>query len=290
MSLEYLKPEKISLLGNPELSEKWVQTRIAEDPTLLGLGDLILKDKERIQPRAGRLDLLFQDAETTRRYEVEIQLGSTDETHIIRTIEYWDVERKRYPQYDHTAVIIAENITSRFLNVISLFNGVIPLIAMQMNAIKVGTNISLMFATVLDQVNLGLVDEDEEVQEVTDRAYWENRGSRQTVAMADEILEMIHQLDRNFNFKYNKFYIGLAKNDQPNNFISVRPKKSVLRLEARLPRSDELDQQLENAGLDVMEYDKRWGQYRIRLTKEDFQKHKKLLSELVGQAYKAASA
>ena len=257
MSLEYLKPEKISLLGNPELSEKWVQARIAEDPTLLGLGDLILKDKERIQPRAGRLDLLFQDAETTRRYEVEIQLGSTDETHIIRTIEYWDVERKRYPQYDHTAVIIAENITSRFLNVIGLFNGVIPLIAMQMNAIKVGTNISLMFATVLDQLNLGLVDEDEEVQEVTDRAYWENRGSRQTVAMADEILEMIHQLDRNFNFKYNKFYIGLAKNDQPNNFISVQPKKSVLRLDARLPRSDELDQQLENAGLDVMEYEKR---------------------------------
>jgi hypothetical protein len=134
--------------------------------------------------------------------------------------------------------------------VIGLFNGVIPLIAMQMNAIKVGTNISLMFATVLDQLNLGLVDEDEEVQEVTDRAYWENRGSRQTVAMADEILEMIHQLDRNFNFKYNKFYVGLAKNDQPNNFISVRPKKSVLRLEARLPRSDELDQQLENAGLE----------------------------------------
>jgi len=44
-------------------------------------------------------------------YEIEIQLGSTDESHIIRTIEYWDIERKRYPQYDHTAVIIAEDIT-----------------------------------------------------------------------------------------------------------------------------------------------------------------------------------
>jgi len=287
MSFEYVKPEKISLLGHPELSEKWVQARIAEDPTLLGLGDLILKDKERIQPRAGRLDLLFQDADASRRYEVEIQLGSTDEAHIIRTIEYWDIERKRYPQYDHTAVIIAENITSRFLNVIGLFNGVIPLIAMQMSVIKVGSNISLIFVPVLDQLNLGLVDEDEEVQEVTDRAYWEHRGSKETVAMADEILEMIQQLDRDFNFKYNKFYVGLAKNDEPNNFISVRPKKSVLRLEARLPRSDELDQQLENAGLDVMEY--RWGKYRIRLTKEDFQEHKKLLSELLGRAYKAAN-
>src|SRR5262249_1476658 len=68
------------------------------------------------------------------------------------------LERKRYPQYDHTAVIIAENITSRF------FNGVIPLVAMQMSVIKVGPNISLMFVPVLDQLNLGLVDEDEEVQ------------------------------------------------------------------------------------------------------------------------------
>ncbi len=40
--------------------------------------------------KAGRLDLLLQDA-NQRRYEVEIQLGATDESHIIRTIEYWDI-------------------------------------------------------------------------------------------------------------------------------------------------------------------------------------------------------
>jgi hypothetical protein len=51
---------------------------------------------ERKQPRAGRLDLLFQD-ENNRRYCVELQLGKTDESHIIRTIEYWDLEKKRYP-------------------------------------------------------------------------------------------------------------------------------------------------------------------------------------------------
>ena len=84
---------------------------------ILGLGDLTLKDKERTQPHAGRLDLLLQDTDANRRYEVEIQLGRTDETHVIRTIEYWDIERRRFPAYDHCAVIVAENITSRFLNV-----------------------------------------------------------------------------------------------------------------------------------------------------------------------------
>ncbi len=128
----YIKLERIFLQHHADLDERWVQARIAEDPTVLGLGDLVLKDKERSQPHAGRLDLLLQDPETDRRYEVEVQLGSTDESHIIRTIEYWDIERKRYPQYEHCAVLVAEDITGRFLNVISLFNGTIPLIAIQM--------------------------------------------------------------------------------------------------------------------------------------------------------------
>ena len=129
---------------HPEYSEKWVQGLIANDPAILGLGELVLKDKERIQPRAGRLDLLLQELETGRRYELELQLGATDEAHIIRTIEYWDIERRRYPQYDHCAVLVAEDITSRFLNVISLLNGQVPLIALQMSALQVGGSVTLV--------------------------------------------------------------------------------------------------------------------------------------------------
>src|SRR5262249_48470387 len=179
-ALHYQKPERVWLKDHSEFNEKWLQDRIAEDPSILGLGDLVLKDKERIQPRAGRLDLLLQDPDANKRYEVEVQLGKTDESHIIRTIEYWDIERKRYPQYEHTAVIVAEDITTRFLNVIALFNGSIPLVAIQMNTVKIGDTVSLVCSTVLGEVRLGLVDEDEEEQEVTDRAYWEKRGSKTT--------------------------------------------------------------------------------------------------------------
>lgn len=97
---------------------------------------------------------------------MEIQLGKTDESHIIRTIEYWDLERKRYPQYDHVAVLIAKNITSRFLNIISLFNGFLPLVAIQLNAIKIEDGIAMVFTTILDQ-RLGFAIEEEEEQEVT---------------------------------------------------------------------------------------------------------------------------
>ena len=148
-----------------------------------------------------------------------MQLGRTDEAHIIRAVEYWDIERKRYPQYEHTAVIVAEDITTRFLNVIALFNGSIPLIAIQLHAVKLGESVSIICSTVLGEVRLGLVDEDEEVQEVADRAYWEKRGSKTTVGAADDLLSIIKTFDTAFELKYKKFYIGLAKHGQPNNLV-----------------------------------------------------------------------
>lgn len=285
----YAKFETVVLKGHTELNERWVQDRIAEDPSILGLGDVILKDKERIQQRAGRLDLLLQDAEASHRYEVEVQLGNTDESHIIRTIEYWDIERKRYPQYEHTAVIVAENITARFLNVISLFNGMIPLVAIQMRVLKFNDHIGLVFTKVLDQMTLGLVDDDEEVQETTDRSYWINRGSQKTVGMCDELLETVHTLDPKIELKYNKFYIGLAKNGQPCNFVVFRPKKSFLRIEPRLAKSDETQEQLENAGIDVMDYDDRWGRYRIRVMPGDLKKQTEVITAILTQAFNGVS-
>jgi hypothetical protein len=249
------------------------------------LGDLVLKDKERTQPRAGRLDLLLQDADTDRRYEVEVQLGRTDESHIIRTIEYWDIERKRYPQYDHCGVIVAEDITSRFLNVVGLFNNTIPLIAIQMNAFRIGDQVALVFNTVLGELTRGPVDEDEEVQESADRGYWESRASKDTLGMTDQLLAVLQQWDPKLELKYNKFYIGLAKDGAPDNFVSFKPKRSFLRVEARVAPSEQTDSQLEEAGLDLMPYDKRWGKYRIRLTKADLAKHEKLVVELLKRAH-----
>jgi hypothetical protein len=285
--MKLVRPEKLNLLTHKQLNETWVQQVIADDPTILGLGDLILKDKERIHPKAGRLDILLQDAESKRRYEVEIQLGKVDESHIIRTIEYWDIERKRYPQYDHCAVIIAEDITSRFLNVIGLFNGYIPLIAIQMSAYQFSeTEVSLIFTTVLDEVNLGLVEEDEETKEVTDRNYWEtNKGTKQTVALADELLKIVKEFSPTLELKYNKYYIGLAKNGQPNNFAIFRAKKSSMLLEIRLKQSPEIQDRLDEAKLDTMDYESKWGRYRIRVDKNDIVKHKELLKDLMKLSY-----
>lgn len=283
--MKYTKLETVSLKNNPELNESWVQNIIAEDPGILGLGEVILRDKERIQPRAGRLDILLQDPDSSKRYEVEVQLGPVDESHIIRTIEYWDIERKRYPQYEHCAVIIAENITSRFLNVLGLFNGMIPLVAIQMTAIKTESGVGLNFTKVLDEVALGMPDEDEEINEPTDRNYWETkRSNKKIVSLADRILAIVKEFDPNLELKYNKHYVGLASSGVANNFMTCVPKKKFIGLSIKIPKSEDITLKLEDSELNLLEYS-RWGAYRLNLKEKELEENMALITELLQMAY-----
>ena len=58
-------------------------------------------------------------------------------------------------------MLAAEDITSRFLNVISLFNGFIPLIALQMRALEVEGVLTLLATKVVDVATLATDEEDD---------------------------------------------------------------------------------------------------------------------------------
>lgn len=220
--MDYCKAEKI-FLRNTQYDEKWLQDRIEEDPTILGLGDLNIIQRERKQSSGGRIDFLFHDPENAIMYETEIMLGSIDESHIIRTIEYWDIERRRFPSKDHKAVIIAEDITSRFFNVISLMNRAIPIIAIQLNALKVGNNIVLNFTKVLDLYEPP-EDEEDLGAETVDRSYWEHRSSKKSITMMDEIIKLISEKYPNPKITYNKHHIAIGT--QRQNFLWGHPRKT----------------------------------------------------------------
>lgn len=267
--------ERISLKNHPEIKESAIQQFIFDNPAVLGLGDLSPIRREKIQPSGGRLDLLLGDDDT--RYEVEIQLGATDPSHIIRTIEYWDMEKKRYPQYTHCAVIIAEEITSRFMNVISLFNGSIPLIAIQLSATKLGEEISLNFVKVLDRNDYGTDEENE--AEPTDRKYWE--GKSKVLSFVDAIFADVLKHAPGFELKYNKFYIGLAQNGSATNFIYFRPKKQHVYLFIASKEEAERTEALENTNLEC-DYINRDHTYRIKISAlKDYQANRELLEKMI---------
>lgn len=135
-------------------NEAWLQSRIYDDPSCLAaclrLRELSGVMKERPQQAGGRLDLLLKNPDDDTMYEVEVMLDKTDESHIIRTIEYWDRERRKWPKRQHIAVLIAETITARFFNVIHLMSWAIPIIAVQANIVEVNGQRNLHFTRVLD--------------------------------------------------------------------------------------------------------------------------------------------
>ena len=282
--MDFVKPRYISLRDHPTYRESWLQEKIREDPSLLGLGDLDVRDSERRQPGAGRLDLLLSDPESGTRYEVELQLGATDESHMIRTIEYWDIERKRFPQYEHIAVIVAEDVTSRFLNVIGLFNQAIPLIAIQLKAIEVNDILTLVATQVLGLTTLGTVEEED--GEAVDRVFWERRSSANSLYVCDELLSMIKAINPKIQPKYNQSYIGLRGAEGVRNFVALKPLKSEhVVVDFRIPFSEELDRELDESGLDKIRYDRRWSFFRVRIRKSDLTDDRGIVQRLVKQAH-----
>ena len=207
--LEYRKTETKPLrdLG---FDERWLQERILEDPSILGLGELSVIERERVQPTGGRLDFLMYDPEENGvRFEIEVMLGKLDESHIIRTIEYWDIERRRFPSLEHRAVIVSEEITNRFFNVISLLNGAVPIIALQLSALQVDNSVILSFTKVIDIPEPG-IEEEEGIVERTDRAYWESYSNPQAIGVVDKMVSLISSPYGAARLTYNKSHIAVG--------------------------------------------------------------------------------
>ena len=283
--LNYAKHQPISLKDHPDFNEQWLQKRIEEDPTVLGLGETILLDRERSQERVGRLDLLLTSPEQDRRYEVELMLGATDESHIIRCIEYWDIERRRYPGYEHCAVLVAEDITSRFLNVIGLLAGTVPLVAIQLNALRVGDNVVLNFVRVLDQRLLRRDDTSITKLQSVDRPYWINKSTEPIIQLVDALLGIINEkAQTQQQLNYNKYYIGLSDGIRARNFIYFRPLKKSLNVVIPGGWSEERSEQFDEKGIGA---DQKNDKLVFKLSPADLKKNSELVNsvihEVVGQ-------
>lgn len=265
------------------IDEAYLEKFIDSDPTVLGLGEVFVVERQRRQEKAGRLDLLLQDVAEDVRYEVELMLGAADESHLIRTIEYWDTERRRYPAYDHRAVLIAEDITTRFLNVITLFSGSIPIIAIQVNAVTVDGRTAVTFLRVVDSTALRKDDQiDASRLRPTDRAEWVSRVGNGIVELADKCLTLINEAaKRQRSLNYNKYFIGLTDGVRSNNFVWFSPKKSFLRVGLSLDPVEPWVKRVEDTGL---EFKAKEGELKINLASKDFEAHKDLLRGMLREA------
>lgn len=291
MPPEFTLHKRIVLKGHPDFTEKWIQQRIIDDPHILGLGDVVLIESEKRQPRAGRLDLLLYDEQLNRRYEVELMLGPTDPSHIIRTIEYWDIERRRYPAYDHVAVLVAEDITSRFLNVMSLLAGSIPLIAIQMAALQVDDKMCLHFVHVLDQTALRTDDRRLESPRDggSDRAYWQNRVAPEVLARCDAVAELVQSLTHEpHGLQYGKRVVDVVRGDGSETPVWLWPQKTLLRVGAYVADPESWVKRFDEAG-QLASLKRGNKAVAVSLTPDEFDARHELLKEFLNAALNGES-
>jgi hypothetical protein len=210
-------------------------------------------------------------------------LGETDESHIIRTIEYWDIEKRRFPTKDHRAVIIAEEITNRFFNVIALMNRSIPIIAIQLNALKIDSKIILNFITVLD-IYEEPEDEEKLGGEEVGRAYWEKKAHAKSLKIMDDMIAMAQEIYPNSKVTYNKHHVALGTTRQ--NYMWFHPRKSPnnCHLEIKVGKEyiDEAKSMFEELGISYTP--RKDDRLAVSLQSDELKKNNDKIKELIKQS------
>lgn len=201
-----IKIGKKIYIRNAGKDEYWLQDVIFDNPKVLGLGNLIAVNKEKKQSNGGRLDILLKDPTDNTMYEVEVMLGETDPSHIIRSIEYWDNEKRKFPQRQHFCVLVAESFDRRYFNVIQLMSLNIPMIAIQADLLEVSNEKILNFTKIIDIYSEPEEDESETKQ--VNESTW-NNDSPWTNTNAKALFEILKGKHDRINFRYTQSYISI---------------------------------------------------------------------------------
>lgn len=277
MAYSYIESHRLSLRA-AGYDEAWLQRTILANPLILGLGDLKSAGREVRQSSGGRMDFLFFKPESDTMYEVEVMLGATDESHIIRTLEYWDLESRRWPSHEHRAVIVAEEITNRFFNVIWLLNRSIPIIAIKIDTIVVDGKVTLNFTRVLD-IYEAPEGRDPLDKEPYTRQDWEQYANPESMSVFDTCIQWLSQDGRAPRITYNEGHI--AAGGTKKNFAWFIPRKRdkhcMVDIRVGEANTDSIAQKLQSGGLDA--YVNETGVVRIRLLVSDLVRNRTLVED-----------
>ncbi|MBL3591787.1 MAG: hypothetical protein JMN24_18720 [gamma proteobacterium endosymbiont of Lamellibrachia anaximandri] len=270
-----IKTLELTSIREQDRDEYWLQEYIWNNPSCLGLGDLEPIAKEKKQTSGGRLDLLMKGSDE-ELYEIEIMLGKTDETHIIRTIEYWDIEKRKRPKRQHTAILVAERINTRFYNVINLLSHSVPIIGIQANFYKNNGSVSLVFTKIIDSF------EEPELEEENGSTYgadYIKKSFPETSQVINTIISIVKEGESDTRVNYIKKGASIYINGTRKIIIASRAKKqsSVAYVVSDEDRS-KIEELLDSSSIS---YDYKYGKVRVWLDNESLNKNIEAHREII---------
>jgi hypothetical protein len=287
---KFIAAQVVSLRADSNFDERWLEKQVIEQPVVLGLGNIKVLHSQLIHKDGGRLDLLAEDKENQYRYAIELMLGKLDKSHIVRAIDYWLREKARAKgdDWQPVAVIVAEDIrNSKWFNVVRFLTEKMPMVVVEMRALKVGKNLTVTCSTLLDGRDESAEEEIEEPSAPKDRTAWLSK-SPASVEVIDEIGKLLKSIDSSVSINWaNRRSVGVQVGNRSANFVMFFPKKKFVRVSARfLEDSEKWMNKLQKAGFHVVGGTP-GKSVRFRTTKREVVLNRKLLTQVFTEGYNA---
>jgi len=254
----YVPSQKIPL-RDLALPEAWLERRIREDHTILGLDGISKTFSQRAYRKAGRVDLILLDEESNILYCAELMLGEVDGSHIVRCMNYWLTESRKPSNRERRAVAVlaAERIReSPYFPVIEFLSQKMPLTVLEIAALRVSGKITLTFTKFFDgQEQLEQVEsvgeEEEGGRADVDRAYWASKRPEPIMSIADSLAKIFQSADAKLRQTYLQNFWGFALGEKPKNFVTISPKQKFVNVRAHVRDTDAWSRRLKKAGFEI---------------------------------------
>ncbi len=124
-------------------------SRIIENPTILGLGNVRVIDPVEGYLCSGNTYLLLSDSEQKRCYEVLVKRRGNNTEDLHRVIKFSNLMRMRVPSHEHCAVLVAEELTTEIIDRATTLCGIIPIAVIKIEVCKQSDSLSIVCNTLI---------------------------------------------------------------------------------------------------------------------------------------------
>jgi hypothetical protein len=108
----------------------WLKAWLKDQPTRLGLGDLVAAHEEEVQDDG--TDHSFLAADDERCLSVDVHLGGFEAAHGFGLLDDWARNRVRLPDKKHVAVLVTESTGDRYRSTLETLAEHLPLVVVEL--------------------------------------------------------------------------------------------------------------------------------------------------------------
>jgi hypothetical protein len=121
--------------------------------------------------------------------------------------------------------------------------------------------------------------------ETISRDDWRRKCSGETWSVLEECERIVKEIDPELSFLYKVGYIGLQKNEEPDNFVRFFPNPTFIRVAAKVTEGMDFAEEIKALGMEFLSIGKRNGRVKFRINKRTVVSNKDFLKRMFLNAY-----